>query len=252
MKIVISPAKTLDFETPLPTEEYTLPRFLEQTEKINKALKSKSIKKLEGLMDISKALAQLNHERNQTRTDEYSLDNARQAIFAFKGDVYLGLDAYTLDNEQIAQSQNKLRILSGLYGLLKPLDIIQPYRLEMGTHLKIGRRDNLYKFWDKSITEALNAEFEPEEELINLASNEYFSVIKPKYLNANIITPIFKDYINGNLKVVSFHAKKARGLMVRYILDKDLNHSEELKAFNYGGYEFDIKQSTDSDIVFVR
>jgi cytoplasmic iron level regulating protein YaaA (DUF328/UPF0246 family) len=252
MKIVISPAKTLDYESPLPTSTYTLPQFNEETEKLNAALRRQSVKKLEGLMSISKALAQLNRERNQTRTNEYTTENARQAVFAFKGDVYLGLDAYTLNDAQIEQMQDKLRILSGLYGLLKPLDLIQPYRLEMGTQLKVGRRENLYKFWDKKITLALNAELSEGETFVNLASQEYFGAVKPNLLKTQVITPIFKDWVNGNLKVVSFHAKKARGMMVRYILDNNLELAEDLKAFNYGNYEFDVKTSTDTELVFVR
>jgi uncharacterized protein len=250
MKIVISPAKTLDFESPLPTQNFTLPAFLEETEKINASLKKQSPKKLASLMDISKALADLNFERNQTRVADYTPDNARQAVFAFKGDVYLGLDAYTLEAEQIPQLENKLRILSGLYGLLKPLDLIQAYRLEMGTSLKIGRRENLYKFWDDKITKALNAELVKGEPFINLASNEYFSAVKPKILKVPVITPIFKDNINGKLKVVSFHAKKARGMMVRFILDHNLEQTEDLKAFNYGGYGFDVRASTETELVF--
>ena len=252
MKIVISPAKTLDYETPLPVQDYTLPVFTEETEKLNAALKKKSPKKLSDLMSISAALASLNHERNQCREPECTPENARQAVFAFKGDVYVGLDAYSLSMDQVFQMQDKLRILSGLYGLLKPLDLMQPYRLEMGTKLKVGRKENLYQFWDKKITEALNKELKENEPLVNLASNEYFSVIKPNLLKAPVITPIFKDFVNGKLKVVSFHAKKARGMMVRYIIDNNLEKAEDLKTFNYGNYEFDDKQSSGSELVFVR
>ena len=252
MKLVISPAKTLDFESPLPIAKYTMPRFTEETDKLNAALKTKSVKKLSDLMSISKALAELNRERNQTRTTYYNTENARQAVFAFKGDVYLGLDPYTLSPEQIDQMEGKLRILSGLYGLLKPLDLIQPYRLEMGTKLKVGRKPNLYKFWDKKITDAINEELEDGEPFVNLASNEYFSAVKPELLKSPVITPIFKDYVNGKLKVVSFHAKKARGMMVRYVLDKNIEKAEDLKTFNYGNYEFDVKASAETELVFVR
>lgn len=252
MKIVISPAKTLDYETPLPTESYTLPSFQEETAKLNKALEKKSVKKLEELMKISTPLAKLNKERNLGRTNEYTTENSRQAVFAFKGDVYLGLDAYSLDDSQIEQMQGKLRILSGLYGLLKPLDLMQPYRLEMGTSLKVGRRDNLYQFWDKKITEALNTELIEGEPFVNLASQEYFGAIKPDLLKVPVVTPVFKDYVNGKLKVVSFHAKKARGMMVRYILDKNIEKAEDLKTFNYGTYEFDVKASSENELVFVR
>ncbi len=252
MKIVISPAKTLDFENSLPTSDFTLPRFLDETEKLNETLKTKSPKKLAGLMDISKALAELNRERNLQRVPEYTPVNSRQAAFAFKGEVYLGLDAYSLSIEQINQMQNKLLILSGLYGLLRPLDLIQPYRLEMGTQLKVGRKPNLYKFWDKKITEAINAELQEGEDFVNLASQEYFGAVKPELLKSPVITPIFKDYHNGQLKVISFFAKKARGTMVRFALDNNINKAEELKAFNYEKYEYDEKLSTEFEWVFVR
>lgn len=252
MKLVISPAKTLDYESPLPTEKSSLPRFANETAKLNAALRTKTAKQLTGLMSISKALSELNRERNLTRTEEYTTENSRQAVFAFNGDVYLGLDAYTLSSEQILQMNDKLRILSGLYGLLKPLDLIQPYRLEMGTKLKVGSKPNLYKFWDKKITEAMNEDLEEGEPLVNLASNEYFSAVKPELLKSPVITPVFKDYVNGNLKVVSFHAKKARGMMVRYVLDTNIDKTEDLKTFNYGNYAFDVKASNDSEFVFVR
>lgn len=252
MKIVISPAKTLDFESVLPTNEHSLPRFLEESKTINESLKKKSAKKLSDLMSISEALSKLNFERNQLRDLENPEENARQAVFAFKGDVYLGLDAYTLDSAKIGQMNNKLRILSGLYGILKPLDLIQPYRLEMGTSLKIGRKPNLYKYWDDKITNAINEELAEGEPFINLASQEYFGVVKPQKLKTPVITPVFKDFVNGNLKVVSFHAKKARGMMVRYILDHNLDAAESLKTFNYGNYEYDDKASSEHEFVFIR
>lgn len=252
MKIVISPAKTLDYETPLPVQDYTLPIFSEETDKLNTALRKKSPKKLGDLMTISAALAELNHERNQCREPECTPENARQAIFAFKGDVYLGLDAYSLSINQVFQLQHKLRILSGFYGLLKPLDLIQPHRLEMGTKLKIGRKENLYQFWDKKITNALNHELKKDEPLINLASQEYFNVLQSEAIKSPIITPVFKDFVNGKSKIVSFHAKKARGMMVRYIVDKDLDEVQDLKTFNYGNYEFDDKQSSETQFVFIR
>jgi hypothetical protein len=252
MKIVISPAKTLDYETPLLIEDYTLPIFTEETDKLNAILKKKSPDKLSDLMSISAALANLNHERNQIRTTDYTTDNARQAIFAFKGDVYVGLDAYSLSIDQVFQLQEKLRILSGLYGLLKPLDLMQPYRLEMGTKLKVGTKENLYQFWEKKITESLNEELKEDEPFVNLASNEYFNAVKTDLLKVPVITPVFKDFVNGKLKIVSFHAKKARGMMVRYIVDKNLENVEDLKTFNYGRYEFDDKQSSENELVFVR
>jgi hypothetical protein len=252
MKIVISPAKSLDFETQLPINKYTQGLFLEEAAKINSVLKSKSPKKLSELMSISSNLGELNWQRNQDWQLPFTLENARQAIYAFKGDVYIGLDAYTLNEEKINQLQNKLRILSGQYGLLKPLDLIQPYRLEMGTKLKIGVKKDLYQFWDKKITNELNAELSDNEVFINLASNEYFKVIKPTLLKAKVITPVFKDYKDGKLKIISFFAKKARGLMVRYIIDNSIEKIEDLKGFNSEGYAFDSNLSSENQLVFTR
>lgn len=182
----------------------------------------------------------------------FTLENSKQAVFAFKGDVYIGLDTYSLSEEKIEQLQQKLRILSGQYGLLKPLDLMQPYRLEMGTKLKVGRKENLYQFWDTKVTDALNVELGNDEIFINLASNEYFKVIKPKLLNVPVITPVFKEYKNGKLKIISFFAKKARGLMVRYIIDNNIETTEDLKGFNYEGYGFDANLSTDVELIFTR
>jgi len=252
MKIVISPAKSLDFETKVPTLEFTEGIFLNEAEKLSGALKKKSPKKLCELMSISQNLGELNWQRNQNWQLPFSLNNAKQAVFAFKGDVYIGLDAYSLSEIQIKQLQKKLRILSGQYGLLKPLDLMQPYRLEMGTKLKIGRKNNLYEFWDTKITKELNSELDENEVFVNLASNEYFKVIKSKLLKVPVITPVFKDYKNGKLKIISFFAKKARGLMVRYIIDKNIENAEDLKGFNYEGYAFDSNLSTEKELVFTR
>ena len=252
MKIVISPAKSLDFETKTPTSKYTEGIFLNEAEKLNGVLKKKTPKKLCELMSISPNLGELNWQRNQDWQLPFTQQNANQAVFAFKGDVYIGLDAYSLSEDKIDQLQNKLRILSGQYGLLKPLDLIQPYRLEMGTKLKIGRKDNLYQFWDSKITDELNTELEENEVFINLASNEYFKVIKPKLLKTPIITPVFKDYKNGKLKIISFFAKKARGLMVRYIIDNNIESAEGLKGFNLEGYAFDANLSLGNELVFTR
>jgi len=252
MKIVISPAKSLDFETKVPTTNYTKGIFLNEAEKLNSVLKKKSPKKLSALMSISPKLGELNWQRNQDWSLPFTSENAKQAVFAFKGDVYIGLDAYTLSSEKIKQLQNKLRILSGQYGLLKPLDLIQPYRLEMGTKLKVGRKDNLYQYWGDKITKELNSELEENEVFVNLASNEYFKVVKPKLLNVPVITPVFKDYKDGKLKMISFFAKKARGLMVRYIIDNNIENIEHLKGFNYEGYAFDLNLSTEKELVFTR
>lgn len=252
MKIVISPAKSLDFETKISTQRFTQPNFLMQSEQIQKTLKKKSAKSLSKLMAISDNLGQLNYERNQVWHLPFDLQNARQALYAFNGDVYLGLDAYTLQLDKLDAIQQKVRILSGLYGLLKPLDLIQPYRLEMGTKLKIGTKESLYNYWQEPLSKALNNEMKPNEVLINLASNEYFKALNAKILNRTIIKPIFKDLTKGKLKVVSFFAKRARGLMVRYIIDNEIETIEAIKNFNSEGYAFDSKLSTNFQFVFTR
>lgn len=252
MKLVISPAKSLDFKTAVPTTQFTQGAFLNEAEKLSAILKKKSPKKLSELMSISPKLGELNWQRNQDWELPFSLENARQAIYAFNGDVYTGLDAYTFPLEKIEQLQQKLRILSGQYGILKPLDLMQPYRLEMGTKLKVGKKENLYQFWDKKVTEALNAEMKSDEVLVNLASNEYFKVINPKLLKVPVITPVFKDYKGEKLRIISFFAKKARGLMVRYIIDNNIETIEGLKGFNSEGYAFDGNLSNEKELVFTR
>ncbi|MDD2986897.1 peroxide stress protein YaaA [Flavobacterium sp.] len=252
MKIVLSPAKSLNFETQLPTKAFTEPIFLKEATTIQKTLKKQSPKKLMGLMAISEKLADLNWERNQVWETPFTSENARPAIFAFDGDVYTGLDAYTLSIDKLADLQDKLRILSGLYGLLKPLDLMQAYRLEMGTSIKIGTKKNLYEFWKKTITKTLNDELKKDELFLNLASNEYFSAIDIKSLKVPVITPEFKDYKDGKLKMISFFAKKARGMMVRYIIDNKAETMDDLKGFNYEGYAFDTNLSKGNTLVFTR
>ncbi|WP_372944656.1 peroxide stress protein YaaA [Muriicola sp.] len=253
MKIIISPAKSLDFDTELPTQEYSIPAFLEETQKIHKVLVKKKPKALMDLMDISTQLAELNWERNQKFSLPFTPENARQAMYAFNGDVYAGLDAYTLPEDKLEEVQEKLRILSGLYGILRPLDLIQPYRLEMGTTLKIGRRKNLYDFWKTTLTSALNEEIEDGEILVNLASNEYYSALDAKKLKAEIITPVFKDWKNDKLRVLSFFAKKARGSMVRYLIESGANTLEEIKGFAEDGYQYSREHTLkDNQPVFVR
>jgi len=252
MKIVISPAKSLDFKTKVPTDKFTEAQFLSEAEKINKVLKNKSPKELSKLMSVSEKLADLNWERNQEWHLPITPENGRQAVYAFKGTVYEGLEAYSLPEEKIDDLQQKLRILSGQYGILRPLDLILPYRLEMGTKLKVGAKENLYKFWGDRLTEALNDEMEDGEELINLASNEYFKVLNKKLLKAPVVTPVFKDFKNGKLKVISFFAKKARGMMVRFILDHNIERSEDLKLFNRGAYAYDENLSVGNELVFTR
>lgn len=252
MKIVISPAKSLDYESPIPTKQFTQGIFLEEAAKINTVLKKKSTKQLSALMSVSPNLGEINWQRNQEWNLPFTLENSRQAIYAFKGEVYIGLDAYSLPLDKLNRLQNKLRILSGQYGLLKPLDLMQPYRLEMGTKLKVGNKENLYQFWNTTITEKLNSELAENELFINLASAEYFKAVKPALLKVPIITPVFKDFKDGKLKVIAFFAKKARGLMVRFIIDHHVETVEDLKNFNYEGYAFDANLSLENELVFTR
>ncbi|MDO6519283.1 peroxide stress protein YaaA [Zobellia uliginosa] len=253
MKIVISPAKSLDFEKEYPKYKETQPQFLDEAQSLNKVLAKKSPKALSELMGISDNLTQLNYERNQNFEVPFTLKNSRPAIYAFTGDVYQGLDPYTIPSHKMEKLQERLRILSGLYGILRPLDLMQPYRLEMGTQLKVGRKKNLYEFWKKTLTDTLNSELKDDELFINLASNEYFSAIDKKALKVPIITPIFKDWKNDKLKVISFFAKKARGAMVRYIIDNEVQNLDELKGFNYNEYEFSPSHTLkENEPVFIR
>ena len=252
MKLVLSPAKSLNFESPLPTEKHTESRFLEQSKRLNKMLKTKSARSLSKLMSISDALGQLNYERNQSWELPFSTDNARPAVYAFNGDVYRGLDAYTIPEEKLETLQNTVRILSGLYGLLKPTDLIQPYRLEMGTKFKVGVKKNLYEFWKKDITNTLNEELENDELFLNLASNEYFKAIDVKALKVPVVTANFKEFKNGQYKMISFFAKAARGMMARYVVDTNAKTIDDLKGFNYDGYSFSEPMSKGNELIFIR
>ena len=252
MKIVISPAKSLNFEKALPTPKHSEPQFLKESRQVHKVLMQKSPAALRELMDISDKLAELNWQRNQDWKTPFTAENARPAVFAFDGDVYSGLDAYSIPTEKLDVLQDRLLILSGLYGLLKPFDLMQAYRLEMGTKLPIGESKNLYEFWKPIVTKALNKELQEGELFVNLASNEYFSAVDVKQLKVPIITPEFKDYKNGKLKIISFFAKKARGLMVRYIIDTNAETVDDLKGFNYEGYQFDANLSKGNHLVFTR
>jgi cytoplasmic iron level regulating protein YaaA (DUF328/UPF0246 family) len=252
MKIVISPAKSLDFESPFPTQEFSESRFIKDSKIINKEIKLKSPKELSALMSISDKLADLNWQRNKDWKTPFNPENARPAVYAFSGDVYVGMNPQTIPLEKIPALQDRLRILSGLYGILKPLDLIQPYRLEMSTKIAIGSNKNLYEFWKKKITASLNSELQKGELFINLASNEYFSAVDFKALKVPVITPDFMDYKDGKLKMISFFAKKARGLMVRYIIDTNAETIDDLKAFNYEGYRFDANLSKENKLVFTR
>ena len=253
MKILISPAKSLDFESKIPTNDFSNIPFLEQTKELSQKMDLKSKDDLKKLMNISDQLAELNYQRFQDFSFPFTKENARQAVYSFSGDVYKGLDVYTLSEEHIDSMQNSLRILSGFYGLLKPLDLIQPYRLEMGTSLKVNSSNNLYEFWGSSITDYLNQEMAKEELLVNLASKEYFKAVQSKKLKATLVTPIFKDYKNGKLKIISFFAKKARGQMARYILDNGIETLNELKGFDIDGYGFSAEYTlNENEPVFVR
>ena len=252
MKMVISPAKSLQFDSQLPSINFTTPNFSEEAKLINGLLKKKTSKALSELMHISDKLAQLNWERNQLFNSHES-NNRRPAIFTFNGDVFHGLDANTLSLEKIHRMQNQLRILSGLYGLLRPLDLIQPYRLEMGTNFSLGTHKNLYDFWKDKTTQQLNLEMEEGELFVNLASNEYFNVIDIKKLVAKIVTPQFKDFKNGKFKIISFFTKKARGMMVRHLVDVNAKTIEDIKTFNSDGYSYSANETVDpSKPVFTR
>ena len=253
MKIVISPAKSLDFETKLPTARATQPQFLDTAIKINRKMSRMSKNEVAKLMDISDKLAELNYGRYKEFQENHTKENSRPSMYAFNGDVYTGLDAYTLPVEKLDVLQDKLRILSGLYGVLRPLDLIQPYRLEMGTNVGLYSKKNLYEIWQKKVTDSLNKEIQKDELFINLASNEYFKAVDSKKLKANLITPVFKDFSNGKLKIVSFFAKKARGSMVRYIVDQEVETIEELKGFDYEGYKFsEAETKSETELVFTR
>ena len=253
MKIVLSPAKSLDFETKLPTTRGTQPQYLDTAIKINRKMSRMTKDEVAKLMDISDKLADLNYGRYKDFQEEHTKENSRPAMYAFNGDVYTGLDAFSIPVEKLDVLQDKLRILSGLYGVLKPLDLIQPYRLEMGTNVGLYSKKNLYEIWQKKVTDSLNKEMEKNDLFINLASNEYFKAVDTKKLKANVITPVFKDFSNGKLKIVSFFAKKARGAMVRYIIDKNVESVEEMKGFDYEGYKFSENETkNNAELVFTR
>ncbi|MBJ9955829.1 peroxide stress protein YaaA [Acinetobacter courvalinii] len=254
MLALISPAKTLDYTTALPTDTYTQPRLLEQSQQLIDVCRKLSASEIASLMTVSEKIANLNVERFRDWNADFDFSNARQALFAFKGDVYTGLDAYHLKDQDIDFAQQHLRMLSGLYGLLRPLDLMMPYRLEMGTKLKNSRGHNLYEFWGSIITDQINqdlAEIDAKV-LVNLASDEYYKSVNEKKIQAEIIKPVFLDQKNGKYKVISFYAKKARGLMARYLIENKLSQVEQLKAFDSEGYYFDAESSSDKELVFKR
>ena len=253
MKIVVSPAKSLDQESKLPTTRGTQPKFVEQAAKINRKLARMTKKEISELMGISDKLADLNYTRYQEFQEEHTKKNSRPAAYLFAGDVYTGLDAYTIKESKIDLLQDTLRILSGMYGILRPLDLIQPYRLEMGTKLSIENHENLYEVWQEQVTQALNDELEDGELFVNLASNEYFKAVDTKKLKAEVISPVFKDFKNGKLKIISFYAKKARGSMSRYIIDTNATTLDDLKSFDYDDYKFSEEHTQkENEPVFIR
>ena len=254
MLALISPAKTLDYETALPTDVHTLPRLLTHSQQLIDSSRQLSATQIADLMKVSEKIAQLNVARFKDWQPEFNFSNARQAVFAFKGDVYTGLDAYALNDSQIEYAQQHLRMLSGLYGLLRPLDLMMPYRLEMGTKLHNVRGHNLYQFWDHHITDLINQDLANAESelLLNLASDEYYKSVNVAEIRAEIIKPVFLDQKNGKYKVISFYAKKARGLMARYMIENQLQRIEDLKSFNLDGYYFDSGSSIHGELVFKR
>lgn len=253
MLIVVSPAKTLDFESPLPTRTATTPGFLEDSRELIDQLKLLEPHQVSNLMGISAKLGELNADRFQQWHTPFTTENARQAALAFKGDVYTGLAADQFSEEDFAFAQDHMRILSGLYGLLRPLDLMQPYRLEMGTRFENTRGKDLYAFWGDKLTDELNKLLASDDGvLVNLASNEYFKAVRRKNLKGTVITPQFKDWKNGQYKMISFYAKKARGLMSAYIIRNRLTQTEDLKGFDYDGYAFNPELSKEKEWVFTR
>lgn len=254
MLITISPAKTLDFESPLATTHFTQPELLKYSQQLIEECRKLSSSDIASLMKISDKLAGLNAARFGEWQPNFTPENARQAILAFKGDVYTGMQAELFSEDDFQFAQQHLRMLSGLYGVLRPLDLMQPYRLEMGIKLKNNKGSDLYQFWGNTITEALNKAIEAQGDnvLVNLASDEYFKSVNPKKLNAEIIKPVFLDEKNGKYKVISFYAKKARGLMSRFIIQEKLTDKTQLKEFDLEGYQFNAAESEGNTLVFKR
>lgn len=254
MKILISPAKSIDISKAPTIEQFTIPVFLNETQKLVAKLKKIKAKKLAEMMHISTDLAELNESRYRNWQEPLKPTNViSPCVFAFNGEVYKGLDAHSLNEGELMRAQDQLRILSGLYGVLKPLDLMYPYRLEMGTKWAISPKlKNLYQFWGKKIAQQLNSELKENEAVINLASSEYFKVVDKKTLKNQVITPVFKEFKNGEYKIIMMFAKHARGAMARYIIQNNIAEPEELKAYTVDGYQFDVNQSTETEWVFVR
>ena len=252
MKILLSPAKSLDFKSLLPTSKISKACFLDEADYLNSILREKSPTELSKLMSISSNLGELNYERNNSWQLPFSPENARQSIYAFSGDVYRGLDSYTIEENKIDFMQNSVRIISGLYGLLKPLDLIQPYRLEMGTKMPVDNNKNLYEYWRQKITSQLNNELDDNEPVLNLASNEYFKAIDSKVVKSTVYSANFKQLKNGEYKTIAIFSKKARGMMTRFIIDNNITDVSDLKSFNYDGYLFHESLSNEKEFIFTR
>ena len=254
MLIVISPAKTLDFETAPITKIHTQAEFLKESRQLVSQLKKLTPAEVSSLMKISDKLGLLNFLRFNEWKTPFTLNNSKQALLAFKGDVYTGMNAESFSNQDLKFAQKYLRILSGLYGVLKPLDLIQSYRLEMGTHFENKKGKDLYECWGSKLTDQINQDLKASKSkhLINLASNEYFKSLQVKNINAEIIVPVFKDYKNGQYKIISFYAKNARGSMSAYIIKNKLKNPEDIKAFNVDGYKFNQSKSNATNYVFLR
>lgn len=259
MLILISPAKTLDFETPARVDRFSQPDFLSDTEVLVKELRNLSAPEISDLMKISQKLGELNASRYQTWQHTFDDRHAKQALLAFQGDVYQGMNVDRFEQQDFDFAQEHLRILSGLYGVLRPLDLIQPYRLEMGTklaHTKLTALsvNTLYEFWADKLTQVINQQLAKldQKNIVNLASNEYFKAIKPKLITGNIITPIFKDWKNGKYKIISFYAKKARGMMASYIIKNKIINTENIKSFNDADYSYNPELSDEQNLVFTR
>ena len=252
MIFLISPAKTLDFETSSLTSKYTDAAFLDDSKQLINIMRDFDWQGLHDLMGVSEKIAKLNVQRFHDWALPFTEQNSKQAIFAFKGDVYTGLAVETMTVTELDFIQSHIRILSGLYGLLKPMDLMQAYRLEMGTKIKSGGFSNLYDFWGDKLTSSLNNELGDDDVLVNLASNEYYKSVQAKQIKSRIVTPVFKDFKGDKYKIISFYAKKARGLMVRYAADHQISNVEALKNFNYAGYYYSEEESTESNWVFLR
>lgn len=254
MIIILSPAKSLNFKTDSPTKKSSQPIFIDEAQKLIKVLRNYSPVNITELMNISNGLGELNYLRFQKWETNHNPENSKQAIFTFNGEVYNGLQANSLNNDDLLFAQKHIRILSGLYGILNPLDYIQPYRLEMGTKLTVNENKNLYAFWDDKINNTLNQELKVQDAecLINLASNEYSKAVRLKKINARVITPIFKEYKGDTAKVITVYAKKARGLMSRFIIKNKIDTPEDIKHFDVEGYNFTERLSSENEWVFTR